>query len=69
MESAPPPTPLGNHNESTLSKQTDIKDLKGLTKDNYQLAINYYSKDNPFKKIIIRSTVGALDLIQLQLLL
>ena len=69
MESAPPPTPLGNHNQSTPSKKTDIKDLKGLTKDNYQLAINYYSKDNPFKKIIIGSTVGALDLIQLQLLL
>ena len=60
MESAPPPTPLGNHNQSTPSKKTDIKDLKGLTKDNYQLAINYYSKDNPFKKIIIGSTVGAI---------
>ena len=38
-------------------KFLNINEVK-MKEDNFKLAIDYYSKDNPFKKVIIGSTVG-----------
>lgn len=49
MTEAPP----ANENSDYIKlKNTKIKE------DNFKLAIDYYSQDNPFKKVIIGSTVG-----------
>ncbi len=45
--------PVANKKDITLN----LNDVK-LKEDNFKLAIDYYSKDNPFKKVIIGSTVG-----------
>ena len=45
----------------TADKQNIILNLDEANKkkeDNFKLAIDYYSQDNPFKKVIIGSTVG-----------
>ena len=45
----------------TAGKQSIILNLDEANKkkeDNFKLAIDYYSQDNPFKKVIIGSTVG-----------
>ena len=45
----------------TADKQPKLLNIDEANKkkeDNFQLAINYYSQDNPFKKVIIGSTVG-----------
>ena len=45
----------------TADKQSIILNLDEANKkkeDNFKLAIDYYSQDNPFKKVIIGSTVG-----------
>ena len=36
----------------------NINDANKLKQDNFNLAIDYYSQNNPFKKVIIGSTVG-----------
>ena len=36
----------------------NINDAQKIKEDNFKLAIDYYSQDNPFKKVIIGSTVG-----------
>ena len=45
---------------STADKKDITLNLNDAKKkeDNFKLAIDYYSKDNPFKKVIIGSTVG-----------
>ena len=35
-----------------------IENPQKFREDNFKLAIDYYSKDNPFKKVIIGSTIG-----------
>ena len=49
----PPPTNNGND-----FQKLNLDELKVNKEQNFQLAIDYYSKDNPFKKVIIGSTVG-----------
>ena len=44
--------PVANKKDITLN----LNDVK-MKEDNFKLAIDYYSKDNPFKKVIIGSTV------------
>lgn len=46
MEGAPPANFL------------NLNDSNKIREDNFKLAIEYYSEDNPFKKVIIGSTVG-----------
>ena len=36
----------------------NINETNKMKEDNFKLAIDYYSEDNPFKKVIIGSTVG-----------
>lgn len=43
-------------NESNFINANEVNKIK---EDNFKLAIDYYSEDNPFKKVIIGSTVGA----------
>ena len=48
----------------TADKQQKLLNIDEANKkkeDNFQLAINYYSQDNPFKKVIIGSTVGVVS--------
>jgi len=45
--------PTADKKDITLN----LNDAK-MKEDNFKLAIDYYSKDNPFKKVIIGSTVG-----------
>ena len=52
MEEAPPPAA---DNKSNFINMNDANKIK---EDNFKLAIDYYSNDNPFKKVIIGSTVG-----------
>ena len=40
------------------STSININDPKKIQDDNFKLAIDYYSKDNPFNKVIIGSTIG-----------
>lgn len=40
------------------AKFINVDDTNKIKEDNFQLAIDYYSEDNPFKKVIIGSTVG-----------
>ena len=43
----------------TADKDTiSIENPQKFREDNFKLAIDYYSKDNPFKKVIIGSTIG-----------
>ena len=43
----------------TADKDTiNIENPQKFREDNFKLAIDYYSKDNPFKKVIIGSTIG-----------
>ncbi len=36
----------------------NLNDSNKIREDNFKLANDYYSEDNPFKKVIIGSTVG-----------
>ena len=38
--------------------EISIENPQKFREDNFKLAIDYYSKDNPFKKVIIGSTIG-----------
>lgn len=49
-------TDIPPKNES--SSYIKLNDATKLKEDNFKLAIDYYSQDNPFKKVIIGSTVG-----------
>ena len=40
------------------AKFINVDDTNKIKEDNFQLAIDYYSEDNPFKKVIIGPTVG-----------
>ena len=45
----------------TADNQSNILNINNANKikeDNFKLAVDYYSQDNPFKKVIIGSTVG-----------
>ena len=48
------PTDVENH----LNKLS-FSDIKNQKEKTFQLALDYYNKDNPFKKVIIGSTIGA----------
>ena len=49
--------PAPTEGENKLNKLS-INDLKNEKEKNFQLALDYFDKDNPFKKVIIGSTVG-----------
>ena len=36
----------------------NVDDAQRIKEENFKMAIDYYSEDNPFTKIIIGSTVG-----------
>ena len=58
-------TPSGFNNQTptpdTPSSFININNANKIKEDNFKLAIDYYSQDNPFKKVIIGSTVGVVS--------
>jgi len=52
------PAPTETTDDGNDLKKLNFNEIVSNKEKNFQLAVDYYTKDNPFKKVIIGSTIG-----------